>query len=304
MSGTGESDLQLGQYVSDTQSPEPVREPHSPPGIALCLVEDTLSSSAAVTATISTKVNHSASSSSNVSKAVSGYNFPIWRRTLHRINQLKEQDTVQTWQLLTELSRPVASGRKKVLESTTVEPSSTLLPTVDLSVDGSEAFLIPTPVSALQEEQEASVGAIARGVSAEYPEFLRRLDAGVESLGSWLAIVEVVVLCSNYVSLGTLYQMGEYSIHGLALRSALSPLPEVRKSKPIFVCWCRLVGKPILAFLERHGVHTSKLWLASPLLAWQNLVKPYIIHSKYLLVCQNHLPAGYVLGLWVSFFEA
>lgn len=71
------------------------------------------------------------------------------------------------------------------------------------------------------------------------------------------------MLCSDYSSLGTCYQMGDYIIHGLSLWKALQPRTEVRNSEPVFACWRRLIGLPILAFLDLYGIHTSVTWFES-----------------------------------------
>lgn len=142
--------------------------------------------------------------------------------------------------------------------------SSLSLPPCDLAKDGSKDFAFPfslTDVPGLQFELE---DAIASGISAGYPEFLCRLEVGMDSLESRLGKVEWLVIEHwVYSSAGKLFQMGSYSFHGLTLRIALKPLPEFRNSAKLFACWHRLIGKPILEFLQRECIHTNKTWFES-----------------------------------------
>lgn len=51
--------------------------------------------------------------------------------------------------------------------------------------------------------------------------------------------------------------MGDIYVHGLSIWNALIPLTEIRSSKRLLVCWRRLVGKPLLPFLEKQGLVTN-----------------------------------------------
>lgn len=105
---------------------------------------------------------------------------------------------------------------------------------------------------------------IAMCISAGYPEFLCRLEVRMGFLESWLGKVEMLVLDhSEDLSLGKLFQMGSYFIHGLIVRTPLVPLPKIWHFEKLFACWRQLIGKLILGFLQINGFITSKLWLES-----------------------------------------
>lgn len=101
---------------------------------------------------------------------------------------------------------------------------------------------------------------IAVGVAAGYPEFLYRLEVGADSMDVWPSKVEDLVLRhprSKFVSLGLLFQMGEVSFYGITLRTTLVPLQDIKKSGKLYKCWMKLIGKPLLQFLEKEGVNTN-----------------------------------------------
>lgn len=190
---------------------------------------------------------------------VSKPGFPKWKKAILKSKSIREKQTIDDWNSFTEFCRPTARGVSKLTSDTS---SSMPFPPCDLAKGGSEDFAFPFSHSIVLGAQVELEDSIATGISAGYPEFLCRLEVGVDSLEFWLGKVERLVLDrSEYSSLGKLFQMGSYSIHGLMLWTALMPIPEIRLSAKLFACWRRLIGKPILEFLQLDGILTNELWL-------------------------------------------
>lgn len=114
---------------------------------------------------------------------------------------------------------------------------------------------------------EAEIAAeLAAGIVVGYPEFLCRLEVGADSLASWLGKVESVVLrhpSAASACIGKSYRMGDISFHGITVRTALAPSLEIKESSKLFKCWSKLIGKPLLRFLEKEGMNTSEAWLVN-----------------------------------------
>lgn len=113
---------------------------------------------------------------------------------------------------------------------------------------------------------------IASCLAVGYPEFLAKFKVGEDSLASWLEKVEFVMLRLSRLesaSMGRSFRIGEVDVHSLSIWHALVPLPEIRSSRRLFVCWSRPIGMPLLQFWEQQGMITSVSWLetAPPCLA-------------------------------------
>lgn len=140
--------------------------------------------------------------------------------------------------------------------------------TMDLSADVGEEYIAPfcfTEVPgtdyALATQLEADVAA---GMAVGYPEFMCRLEIGIETLHSWLYKVERCVSGQPLLtgsSLGKIFFFSGLKIHGLTLWYVLISLPRLKQSKKLRNMWHRLIGKPVLEFLDREGFKLSQSWV-------------------------------------------
>lgn len=140
-----------------------------------------------------------------------------------------------------------------------------------LSDDVCEAFVPPFIYVDVPGETAELEDDVERGMAAGYPEFLCKVELGLDTLYSWLLKVENFVCAQILIegaSLGKVFTFSGVKIHGLSFWYALSSAPHIRKTRRILNLWKRLIGLPILEFFEFTGFNPSISWIENGPPCW------------------------------------
>lgn len=205
-----------------------------------------------------------------------------WKRAFFKLKKQRDEHIYEMWttekRLLMDKAKAKANSSRicKITEITragknddtsTLQGESLSTATVNLSDDECETYIspfqneeVPGILNIIRDEQERD---IAAGINAGYPEFLARIEVGVDSIASWLCKLDSSVLSnpnSTVKKLGRKFQWDVYAFYGLTVWTALVPSPIIKTSDFLYPCWKRLIGRPILAFLEKEGIETSEQW--------------------------------------------
>lgn len=184
-----------------------------------------------------------------------------WKRAFLKLKKQRDEDTYAMWTTEKRILMNKAKAKAIASKGLVISKGSPEIPPCDLQKDGNESFTFPfelEDVPGIADEISGNEDrCIAEGVLAGYPDYLCTIEVGKISLANWLRSLEIVLSegpSEKITSMGKRFQFGRYIVHGLTFWTALTTAQATRHSDEVFCCWKRLIGNPLMDFLEKEGL--------------------------------------------------